>query len=336
MLILDCYIEIITATKTIVFPFVNDIEITSTWKNLTDMGTVIIPRKLNFEGQDIVAGVNPLISVGDKINISVGYRSDSNTTRTRNNILTGYISAINPKLPIEIKVQDQMYLLKNNTITKSYSTTTLTQLLKDILPAGIEYENIDVQIGQLRITRASTAQVLAELQKDYGLESWFRNGKLYVGLAYVPNIRVDANFTFTKNIISDSLEYRVVEDIDISVKAISLLPNNTRLTYETGGVDLSGKKLPTTDSSTRTIYAYNLNQADLEDFAEREIKKMKYTGFHGSFVAFGEPFVRHGDGAVLVDPVLPERNGTYLIKTVKYKFGVDGYRQEIELANKIL
>lgn len=336
MMILDCHITITTATKVIEFTFVNEIEVSSTWKTLTDMGKIIIPRKLSFEGHDIVAGVDSLIKVGDQISVEVGYRSEPNIPRTRKNILTGYISAIQPKMPIEIKVQDQMYLLKQNSITKSYSTVTLTNLLKDILPAGIPFENVDTTIGQLRITRASTAQVLAELQKDYGLESWFRGGKLYVGLAYVPNIRNDVNFVFTKNIIDDSLEYRVAEDIAVSIKAVSILPNNTRISYTTGGVDLSGKKLPTEKCEEKTIYAYNLNEADLKDFAEREIKKMKYTGFHGSFTAFGEPYVQHGDGAVLVDPVLPERNGTYLIKQVNYKFGVGGFRQEIELANKIL
>lgn len=336
MLILDSHITITTAKDLIEFTFVNNIEVSSTWKTLTDMGKITIPRKLSFQGRDIVAGDDPLIKVGDRISIEVGYRPEPDIPRTRNNILTGYISAINPKLPIEIKVQDEMYLLKHTSVTKSYSSVTLTQLLKDILPAGTLYQNVDMTIGQLRITRASAAQVLEELQKTYGLESWFRGGKLYVGLAYVPALRNDVNFTFTKNIISDSLDYRVAENVQVSVKAVSILPDNSRLTYTTGGVDLSGNKLETTGCEERTLYAYNLSQTDLESWANREIEKLRYTGFYGKFVAFGEPFVRHGDAAVISDPVLPERNGTYLIKQVNYRFGVEGWRQEIELANKIL
>ena len=67
-----------------------------------------------------------------------------------------------------------------------------------------------------------------------------------------------------------------------------------------------------------------------------ELKKYYYTGFRGHFTTLGIPFVKMGDNAVIVDSVLPERNGTYKIKSVEYTGGVEGLRQKIELDYKIL
>jgi len=327
MKILKSNIEIVTDASTVVFKHVSDIEITSTWKQQTDIGTMVIPRKLSFEGRDIVAGVNPLIKVGSKISISVGYIQEGTTEAEMNTILVGYVSAIQPKLPITISLQDDMWFLKNNTLTKSYASVKLSELLHDVIGNSVPWttNGVEVDLGQFRITRASTSMILSELEKTYGLVSWFRDGVLNVGLAYVPAQRKDLKFTFTKNIISDSLDYRDKDQVKINLTAISIFPDNTTIKYEAG--DSNGE--------TRTVYQYNLNAEQLKEYAEREIFKMRYTGFYGSFTAFGVPFVRHGDAVVLHDPVLPERDGTYLIKQVTYKFGTGGYRQEIELANKI-
>jgi hypothetical protein len=48
------------------------------------------------------------------------------------------------------------------------------------------------------------------------------------------------------------------------------------------------------------------------------------------------PFVKQGDNAQIDDRLLPERNGTYKIKSVGYKLSADnGLRQVIELDYKI-
>ena len=51
----------------------------------------------------------------------------------------------------------------------------------------------------------------------------------------------------------------------------------------------------------------------------------------GKFKTFGLPFVKHGDYVDIIDPVLPERNGRYVVKGVGYEGGINGLRQEIEL-----
>ena len=75
---------------------------------------------------------------------------------------------------------------------------------------------------------------------------------------------------------------------------------------------------------------------DLKSQATAEIKKYYYTGLKGKFTTFGIPFTKVGDNAQIVDPILPERNGLYKVKSVDYSAGVNGIRQVIELDYKIL
>lgn len=102
------------------FDFVNEIDINSSWDMVTDTATIIIPKKLSFQGKPIVAGSDSLFKRGDPVEIKLGYSDRLNT------VFTGYISALKPKLPIEISCDDEMYLLKKKIIKKkSYTSVTL-------------------------------------------------------------------------------------------------------------------------------------------------------------------------------------------------------------------
>lgn len=308
-------------SQSILMDFVNDVEIESSWENLTDTAKITIPRKITWEGRDIVAGANPLFSRGDKVVIELGYDNQYNK------VFVGYASAVHPKLPVVIECQDSMYLLKQNTITESYKSVKLSKLLSDVMPKGVKYEaNLDAtDLGKFRISNATPAQVLEELRKTYGIFSFFRDEVLHVGLAYVPKLRVEKRFKFEQNIIDDSLEYRRKDDVKYKVKAISIQPDNSKREVEFG--DAEGEQ--------RTIYLFDTPESQLLDRAKREFERVKYEGYYGSFTTFGSPFVRHNDAAILVSDKLPEKDGTYLIKKVVYRFGMSGYRQEITLDAKI-
>ena len=67
------------------FDFVNQVDINSSWDMLTDTATIIIPKKITFEGKPIVAGSNSLFKRGDKVEINLGYGNNLNK------VFTGYI-----------------------------------------------------------------------------------------------------------------------------------------------------------------------------------------------------------------------------------------------------
>ena len=53
----------------IVFDFVNEVEIETSYENLTDTAKITIPRKLNFDGKPIAVGVDSIFKRGDSVKI---------------------------------------------------------------------------------------------------------------------------------------------------------------------------------------------------------------------------------------------------------------------------
>jgi hypothetical protein len=144
---------------------------------------------------------------------------------------------------------------------------------------------------------------------------------LYSGLQYWNDGR-NHKFDFNKNIFQKhSLEFRKLEDVSFQVKAISIMSDNSRI--EPDGVigDADGEK--------RTYHYYNIDKEELTRRANQELEKLKYDGYRGSFKTFGQPAVMHGDTVTLRDVKYPEREGTYIVKSVNREFGQKGYSQTI-------
>ena len=308
------------------FDFVNEVEVNSSWDMVTDTAKIIIPKKLTFEGKPIVAGLNSLFKRGDPVEINLGYGE------TLHNVFSGYISAIKPKLPIEITCDDQMYLLKKKLVTpKAYKSITLKNLLTELVGTTLPFEtNFDLVMENFRIgSNLTVAQVLEDIRKYYGVVSFVREGKLYVGFAYLEKLRVEHKFDFQKNVVStDDLEYRRLDDIKLKVKATSITTGDKKKKK----IEI---ELGDPDGETRTLHYYNKTEEQLRQIAQQELVKLKYEGYFGSFEAFGEPFVQHSDVAVITNQKLPETEGKYLVKSVNRTFGQGGYRQKIQLDRKI-
>lgn len=318
-----------------VFPYTVSVEIESSWEMLTDTAKIIVPKKLSMGGKSIAQGES-LFKRGDPVTIRLGYDGKLKT------IFQGYLTKIHPKTPMEFECEDAMWLLKQKAFTDSYENTSLTQLLTDHCDIPFTWTD-DRQLGNYTITNATMAEVLKDLS-DNGLYSWVRDiglgPALIAGLPYVPELRKEVKFQFGKggaprlgDIIDDGdLEYIREDDVRLRVKAISMMPDNTKITIPN---EANHEVLGDPDGELRTLHAYNMPEADLRKWAEQELKRLKYEGFRGSFSTFGLPIVQHGDAAIIADPYHHGRAGTYLIKKVTTKCGVDGYRQIIELDQKI-
>ncbi len=317
------------------FNFVTMGDFSSSWKTLTDTGSIKLPHKLSKDGKVIFVGDNNLFKKGDAVTIKAGYYPEIGE------IFEGYVTKIVPSIPVSINFEDAAFLLKQTNLTLSFQKVTLKELLNTCIDEAvgkstgyvkeglerINIEAINANLGAFRITNVNITGVLQELKKTYALTSFFRGHTLYVGLAYYAEDRNKATFTFGEDIIDDGtdLEYIKADDISFKVKAVSMLENNTKLEIEVG--DPNGEQ--------RTITKYNLSEADLKAAAEREIDRLKYEGFRGKIRTFLQPIVRHGDEVTIIDPKTPEKNGTYLAESVEYQIGVDGTFQEINLGAKI-
>jgi len=301
------------------FRGVVNLEVASSWDEFTDKCSITIPRKLNWQGMPVATGSNPLLQRGDEVNVQIGYDDENES------IFQGYVHQISAEIPVRIECQDAMWRLKQTTVTSSYKAVKLEELLSDILPEGIDFEAFDVELGPYRISQATPVQVLEDLKKTYFLKSWFRDGKLYCGFAYVPSLQSTHVIRMERNVVDNQLEYFRKEDIKIRLKMVSMKSDNSKVEYDAGD----------SDGEQRTMYYYGKTLAELKAIADEEIDRLRYEGYRGSLTTFGKPTVRHGDVVDLRSDAYPERDGEYLVREVRYEFGMNGYRQEINLDSKI-
>lgn len=291
--------------------FVNQLEVVSSWEMLTDTATIKLPRKLKGTNDRTL---KELVKLNDTVTIEAGYGSELDR------IFEGYVIQVNPSIPFVIECQDPMKQLKEESFTMSWKDATLKDVLDHVAP-NIDKELLDVRLGKFEIENATAAIVLDSLKKR-GLYSFFRNGKLQVGLQYNPATANKHVFNFEKNIHKDgnNLEFFSKESVRLKVKAISIGKNNKKTVVEVG--DQQGDQ--------RTLHFYDVPEAELKDAAERELARLKYDGYRGSFKTFGQPFVEHGDIVTIQDPTYPERNGDFWVDKVVRQYG-RGYSQTITL-----
>ncbi len=354
------------------FNFIHSCVINSSWQNMTDTAKLVFPNKIYFinsEGKKVRwngknvsgfgTGLDPLILRGDKIKIELGYvypTFKNPETTELNEEFNGYISSVGTKTPIEINCEDQMFILKQkklpNKVYKAseYDVQKMVREMLDSFPETKDItlvngtatsQTISTQIGDFRTMEDSIGSVLDRLKKDARIYSWFRGNELRCsGLVYYPSDRNTYKFAFQYNIISDSLEFKRVDDIVLGAKAYSINKVELQTTNKSGSKKTKRQRLETfvgqKEGEIRTLYFFGVQtEAKLKALAEQELRKFYYTGFSGDFTTFGLPSVKHGDEATIMDSVLPDRKGGYLIRAVEKSFGVDGFRQKITLHLKL-
>lgn len=346
------YITIASDTATTQFKFVHRFEISKSYEQLTDTAHVILPRKVTQAGQNLFAGPSALFKRGDRITIEAGYYPNRET------LFEGFIKYVSTNIPVQLECEDYMFLFKQFTITYPKTVQvrklskkgkplkhpkivseniTLKQLMDWIFEEGnfndlldeVTYEIVDnIKLGQFRATNATPAQVFEKLKDNYGLNTYMIGKKLYVGFANNAARTKTRSFKLEEvGINTNELDYQRAEDVRIKVKCIGMMPDNTKVEAEAGD----------DDGETRTYHFYNVSdQMMLQKMALERVNANKYTGYRGTFETFGEPNLTHGDIAELTSKIFPEKDGSYLVKAVKYVLGVeDGYRQFLELGNKV-
>jgi len=370
--------------------FCNEYECSDSWRDLTNEGKIIIPKNLYFRDQfgklRPLHGTNiniggfssnaPLLLRGDKVVISSGYKyfaktNDQRETTLTSVLFTGYVSEVGSRIPMEAKLEDNMWLLKQTPVdTKTFKKSDglnvilkyLTDKCNSIFNAGLTFNSLtNTTFGDFPIGNETACQVLQRLQKTFGFESYFRGNELRCGaIIYLASDAITRTFTFQKDIIEhDELEYVRKDDITLSAVARNTITEGTGKLCKDGTEKTKKVRLevlvslkngiktvktiskgetpsPNTEGERRTLFFPGAKTTqELADLAFAELQKYYYDGLKGKFVAFGQPLVRQGDNIKFIDPIMPERNGTYKVKRVDYKGGVGGLRQEIHLDFKI-
>lgn len=308
----------IFSDKTWEFDKVASVTIEKDSDTLTDTCKITLPQKAKWKDEPHCP-----IKRGDKINISLGY--DGNNALA----FVGYVTKVGAKVPVVIECEDEMWKLKTiKAEKKTYKTCDLKTLLND-QNTGITVKVFGEQnLGAFRQDKDTVAELLANLQEQ-GIRSFFKydgNGTptLYCGVLFEKQSGVVQTFDNHINLISDdSLEWQEADTLRLKVKAVSLDGKNKKTEVEVGD----------NDGELRTVHTINKTESELKAWAEQELKRLKRDGLTGNFETFG---------AVLVDKldtigVRIDGNdmGHYQVKKNTITYGSDGFRQSIELGNRI-
>lgn len=324
-----------------------EIAFESSFKEPVSKGRITLPRNIklfNGNGETMAKpeeAFRKLFKRGDKVSISWGY----NEKKTLE--FEGYITTVSADIPVVMEFEDEMFKIKRMPVNFSSPNITLQQLLETIIP-GYEIDALEgTTLGSVRLAKTQVGPVLEKLQSDWGLYTYWKDGKVRCGKYYSPErtrtniyyvdgkvveekefiIDTDIDvFHLERNCVSTALNYKRKEDVKLKIKAVSTLPNGSKI--EVDGIG-------DVDGDERQLTFYNVTDVkELEVLAKIEYNRFKVDGFDGSFTAFGIPSVTHGMKCKLVSGLFKEREGIYYIESVQKSFGVDGIRQQISLGPK--
>ncbi len=392
------------------FNYVNDIQITSNFKDLNKTCKIKFPRKLNFDGINLFKtptvltyGPATIFGRGDRIIIELGYVNDfdyyyDNLSKQfiesefgkqfypLKTLFKGYITRVGINTPIELECMDQMFGLQQ--IRTKYPTindngkTTLINLLSRLFDSGKNSNNNNGPNYQFDLNPSpifginsatfqrndnvipvimpnglntglftyntqkekSIAEILVDLKSKLGLISYFDDfGNLHIELPFM-NSNLITNVTqlvFEKQLINyDNMRLINANETPIKIifsskSSIPGTPNKDNTLYANNPNE-NLKYVGDSYGNSITVNGPNdLSQTDLDNYAQILLQAYKYTGYEkgSSFTTFGEPAIHIGQGVYLasIDNALTERGGYYFVTGVNRSFGVDGYKQTIEV-----
>ena len=302
---------------------ISSCEIELSWKMICGKAEIVLPRNIkDFDKQK----VKDVFRKGDPVEIYLGYNGDLKLE------FKGYIDIVSANYPITLKLEDEMWKLKQIPVNFASPNISLKDFFEKIVkdyPLDID---IGVSLGAVRFSKVTLGEVMNKLQSEMSLYSFIRNGKLTVAKPYSEVKNKVSVFDLERNCESNDLNYlskeeRLVKIIGQSMqkvaKAIKNKEKDKKLKFEWGD----------TDANDTINWTFNVRtQKELDDAVKKMYTDRKKEGSDGSFKAIGIPSVQHGERVKITSTLYEERSGIYYIDAVKKTFDKNsGYRQEITL-----
>lgn len=293
-----------------VFDHCNTLEIVSDRRQLAD--TCIIKMPLHYKKEQL----NKVVNANDPVEVYIAYNGDFREKPH----FKGYIVQAQPGIPYAIRCEDEMWQLKRQVPqSKTFTKTPLKDIIKYLVP-DVKANVPDVTPDQFIITKKNNvAWYLQKIKETYGFDIYYRNNQLFVGFPYTDTSAMGTEvFNLQRNVINDSLRFRSADDTRLRIRAVSLLPNNSKYEYYTGD----------TDGELRTWHEYNVTKSQLKLIAEEKLKQFKHDSYGGQFLTFGEPHIEHGMIADITNEWFDMQHKVF-VDCVTTKGGVGGFRQYV-------
>lgn len=279
----NCHITI----GNVVLKNITALEIRSGVKTMTKTAKLTIPRNLwNKETR-----IDKVIKKKDSVTIKLGCNGELNEE------FVGYVLEVSPGEPLVIRMEDEMMMLKETSITYKWKTATLKQVVAKVAP-GYQTKVADINLGNFQIKEATATLVFDKLRSIYGIHTRFVDGVLHSGFPYDFDFK-SHTYHFQKNVKNgEGLKFKFAAERKIKIKAIANLNTGKKLVEYAG--DENG------EIRTRN-FGPSTTKADLKKFAMAALEEEKFDGYRGTIKGFGHPYVQPGDTIEMIDKRYPER-----------------------------
>jgi hypothetical protein len=351
-----------------IFDFVSEIEINSSWEDLTDTAFIKLPQKLKLKNNKDFSITAPSITTkytttgtvvttsgaifkrNQPVILNLGYRNYDPIQKQYvtyiNNCFTGFIKRVYPRRPLEFECEDMMMQLKQITIpnypipgTQTFinkGTATLDVIMSEIITPAIRTKfNFTLAVEAIQVINLSflggvtIAEVFDYFKKLFGVAIYFQNGVLNIGFPY----KLGRNSQTP--IGPFDFNTNIITDKLDYMRADDVLVQVSVINFSQSNVKTIYGPFGTAGGDNITVYTFDKTAAFCADFGKQWVEKYQYEGYRGSFETFLLPKVNHGDAVKIADANIPDRNGVYLVKRVITRFGTSGGRQEIFLHKKL-
>lgn len=297
------------------------------WRDAVDSyrstATVSLSRRLVMRDRTSAKDSIELpIKPGDAVNIKLGYNG---VNRER---FSGFVSRIVLGKTIDVECEGYALQLDRVYLNKSYKTTTLKQILTDLV-AGTDIvlsaKCEDVVIKNVTFSHAPGAKVLEWAQKELLCTASFYGNELYVGILKYGKQGKEVKLSFG---------YNTVDDAALKPTAISTMQQvKVRLKTKNGSVKSYGNEGETRkyDNVKEFNVRYGLPDAFRRKLLDELARQNAQVTFSGDVTLFAEPAISKGDIVNIEDKRHGTRDGRYMVNTVNGSYGSGGGRQTISL-----
>ena len=293
-------------------------------KDLIDTAEITLPltpylRQDNTDGT-VLQERGIVFNVGDRVTISMGY--DDDVTQR----FEGFIASISKSTPMKLYCEGYAYQLRNTTFNKSYTNTTLKQLLADLCAGTdivISPHTADIPLPNIFFKNTPALKVLEWVQKELLCRVWFDGRQLYAGASL---------YALPKPSVKFSLGYNTVKDDELQQNTDNERVQITLVEKEKSGTTKKVKDITKKYSATKEIKVRPGLPTSFKNTLVAELQKLSdHRGYEGNITAFLTPYVDKAYTIEVLDDRYPERAGRYFAESVNTSYSPSGGRQTINL-----
>lgn len=303
------------------FTSFNSFRIEESIKETSDKASIVLAR--NYKGL-LGKPILKNIEAGMPVTIEAGYDNDLQKE------FTGFVKAGIPAGDFPLTIEcDELYPLKQTNFILSYRSVTLKNLLEKVCP-GYKIECVATDLGKIAINNKSAFQVLDYLKKEYGFYSRIYDNTLHCGFAFdfSPSFTKRHDYTFGSNVKDYSkLKFETDRAFNTRVEIHVRQKNGKKVIYKYGSDN--------SDAAVRKEESAFMTSDDAKNKAKALFRKYTYEGYTGTVVGFGKPLVHAGDSIRIINPVHPEREGTYLTEKTIISYDDASLQRESHISYKL-